>query len=253
MKSWNRTVRTVTAAALASVIVGITGCGASQESADDQIQAAQPETSGQEEIVQTQQAEPSQEKSQTETTVQEETMSQNETENQEQSIAETEPEEEQQSETETQSTEEPQPTQETQQQESQKIISSADYAVSVKGILVPLKGDMRDYVDALGEPDGYSAARSCMESGEDKVYTYGGVVIYTYVTGGRDMISLIEITGGEALVSGIHIGSTKAEVITAYGNGYTEEGAELLYEMDGMTLGLQIDGDAVSFIELFGR
>ena len=67
---------------------------------------------------------------------------------------------------------------------------------------------MSAYTAQLGEPDAYGAAKSCTEAGDDKVYTYGGVTIYTYITNGVDVISLIEITGGEALPSGIHIGRT---------------------------------------------
>ena len=130
---------------------------------------------------------------------------------------------------------------------------SVDYMVSVRGTAVVLQEDMRDFVSALGEPDGYSAAKSCVEAGEDKIYVYGGITIYTYVTDGADRITLIEITGSESLPSGIHIGSTKADVIAAYGSDYTEEGTELLYETDGKTLGLQMEGDTVSFMELFGR
>lgn len=64
---------------------------------------------------------------------------------------------------------------------------------------------------------------------------------------------MIEVTGGEVLPSGIHIGSTKDEVIAAYGRNYTEEGSELLYELGGKTIGLQMTNDKVSFMELFGR
>ena len=130
-------------------------------------------------------------------------------------------------------------------------VSANDFAVIVKGITIPLKGDMSAYTAQLGEPDAYGSAKSCTEAGDDKVYTYGGAVIYTYITNGVDVISLIEITGGESLPSGIHIGSTKADVIAAYGSSYTEEGAELLYEMGGKTIGLQMSGDAVAFIEVF--
>ena len=41
--------------------------------------------------------------------------------------------------------------------------------------------------------------------------------------------------------------------VADYGSNYTVEGTGLLYEMGGKTLGLQMDGDTVSFIELFGR
>ena len=131
-------------------------------------------------------------------------------------------------------------------------VSESDYAVIVKGVTIPVRGDMRNYMASLGDPNDFASAKSCTEAGEDKVYTYGGVVIYTYITNGADIISLIEITGSETLVSGIHIGSTKEEVIAAFGSAYTEQGSEWLYEMGNKTIGLEMSGDKVSFIELFG-
>lgn len=130
-------------------------------------------------------------------------------------------------------------------------VSESDFAVIVQGLSIPLKGDMSAYTPLLGEPDDFGSARSCVEAGDDKVYTYGGVMIYTRITNGVDVITLIEITGSEVLPSGIHIGSTKADVRAAYGSAYTEEGTEFLYELGDKTIGLQMDEDTVSFIELF--
>lgn len=76
--------------------------------------------------------------------------------------------------------------------------------MTVKGVSIPLGDDMRNYTAQLGDPDAYGSAKSCVEEWDDKVYTYGGVVIYTYITNGMDIISLIEIEGGESLPSGIH-------------------------------------------------
>ena len=130
-------------------------------------------------------------------------------------------------------------------------VSLADYAITVKGVSIPLKGNMQDYAALIGDPDQFSEARSCTEAGTDKVYTYGGIVIYTYITNGADIVSLIEVEGGEPLKSGIHIGSTKDEVIAAYGRGYSEEGDELLYKTGDMTIGLQMTGGKVSFMEIY--
>ena len=76
--------------------------------------------------------------------------------------------------------------------------------MTVKGVSIPLGDDMRNYTAQLGDPDAYGSAKSCVEEWDDKVYTYGGVVIDTYITNGMDIISLIEIEGGESLPSGIH-------------------------------------------------
>ncbi len=134
---------------------------------------------------------------------------------------------------------------------AQFSVSENDFAVMVNGTAVCLGGDMRNYTDKLGTPDDYGEAKSCVEDGTDKVYTYGGVVVYTYITDGADLISLVEVTGSEPLSSGIHIGSTKEEAIAQYGSVYTEAGDELLYELGDKTLGLQIQDGKVSFMELF--
>lgn len=201
--------------------------------------------------------EETQPETETEAASTEETQTITETETQ----PETETEAASMEETETESTPEAQPeTQSVPQEDEQESnaaaegsVSSGDFCMTVKGVTIPLGDDMRNYTALLGDPDAYGSAKSCVEEGDDKVYTYGGVVIYTYITNGMDIISIIEIEGNESLPSGIHIGSTKADVIAAYGSNYTEEGTELLYEMGGKTIGIQMNGDTVSFIELFGR
>lgn len=130
-------------------------------------------------------------------------------------------------------------------------IKEGDFGVMIRGQFVPVGADMGAYEPLLGTPDEYTAAKSCIENGDDKIYTYDGTKIYTYLTNGADYLSLIEIYGNGALPSGIHIGSARDEVTAAYGDGYIQEGDELLYELGGKTIGIEISSDTVSFIELF--
>lgn len=123
----------------------------------------------------------------------------------------------------------------------------------LKDTTIQLGGDMITYQKELGEADEYSAAKSCLGSGEDKSFTYGGVTIYTKPIDQMDKIYLIEFYGDEALPTGVAIGSSKDDVIAAYGEDYELEGTEYLYMMEEKTLGIDIQNDKVTFIEIFGE
>ncbi len=77
--------------------------------------------------------------------------------------------------------------------EAKGSFTQADIAVSVRGITVAPGEMMESYVSALGDPDAYEASPSCVEVGNDKIYTYGGVIIYSCRFNGTDRINLIEL------------------------------------------------------------
>lgn len=246
----------VIAAILAGSITAMSGCGTSNKSAVESVSESVDEAQSVQET-ETEVESKTETVSEIETTSETEISSETQTEIQSETKSETEIQSETEKPAEIQTTPESE-TQVTPEAVSEPVpvvegsVSEGDYVVVVKGTAIPLGGDMRNYVGLLGEPDDFGSAKSCTEAGEDKVYTYGGVVIYTYITNGADIISLIEVIGDEALPSGIHIGSTKDEVIAAYGSNYTEDGTELLYQIGNKTIGLQMTNDKVSFMELFG-
>lgn len=245
MRKQNKKGLFIVSAIMAGSLMAMSGCGASGNSAS--VAESEP-------MVQASEAVP--EESATETVHVPETVTQTETEAETETAIKTETETvpETKTETETEGEQKAEPESSVQKAPAAEgSVSAGDYSVTIGGLLIPLGDDMRNYAGLLSEPDAYSAARSCTEDGDDKVYTYGGTTIYTYITNGADIISLIEITGSEYLPSGIHVGSTKEEVIAAYGSAYIEEGTELLYEMGNKTIGLQMTDNKVSFIELFGQ
>lgn len=256
MKKINKGTTFMIAAVLAGSMAFMSGCGASDKSAAGQAESVTIQEESIAEVAEsnTEEIQSTQVETETESPTTAETEVETETETETETEAETEKESEvkTESQAETMSKSEEQPPKA--QEEAPAVegtVSEGDFAVVVKGVTIPLKGDMSVYAAQLGEPDAFGSAKSCTEAGDDKVYTYGGAVIYTYITNGVDVISLIEITGGESLPSGIRIGSTKAEVIAAYGSSYAEEGTELLYEIGNKTIGIQMNGDTVSFIELY--
>lgn len=142
---------------------------------------------------------------------------------------------------------------ETQPQDEGSSLTEEDFVVDINGVAVKLGDDMSTLESSLGEPDSYETAKSCMGAGEDKVYEFGGITIYTYPIDGVDVVSAIEFTGEETLAAGIGVGSTKDEVLTAYGSDCEQDEYSMTYELGDKTLGIELDGDSVSFIEIYGE
>lgn len=136
-----------------------------------------------------------------------------------------------------------------------KKLSDEDFAVIINDVTVAIGADINTLTDALGEPQDYSAAKSCTGAGEDKVYQYGNVYIYTNPTGTEDEIYLIEMEEGDEITAGgVSVGASKEGVLAAYGAGYEEDGANFVYNSEnGMTISFQMDGETVSFIEIYGN
>ena len=92
------------------------------------------------------------------------------------------------------------------------------YYFTHKGTDIRLNGDMEVILNALGEPKSYTEETSCAFEGLDKTYTYDSFIIQTYPRGDRDYVYMFWFL--DDLVKtpeGIRIGSTQAEVDTAYG------------------------------------
>jgi hypothetical protein len=81
-------------------------------------------------------------------------------------------------------------------------------------------GEAIPVIEGLGQPAGYFEAPSCAYQGIDKTYTYAAFELITYPLGGKDFIQDIYFLDGTVYTEeGIHIGSTKAEVVAAYDGG----------------------------------
>ncbi len=134
------------------------------------------------------------------------------------------------------------------------MVTQDDLVIQIRDVLVRTGDNINMYLEQLGTPDDFVQARSCLYDGDDKVYTFGGIIIYTYPNGADDIVYLIEVTGGEKLLSGIGIGSAKSDVIAAYGEEYVEFGTMLAYDLsETASLSFQIENDVVTFIEIYNE
>lgn len=131
-------------------------------------------------------------------------------------------------------------------------ITEDDFAVVVNDVVIKFGDDINTYLKQLGEPDDFSQARSCLHDGDDKIYVYGDLTLYTYPNGKKDILYIAEYNGETSTLSGIKIGSTKEDVIKAYGRSFVEDPIYMVYSLDELsTISIQIDNNKVIYIEIY--
>lgn len=106
-----------------------------------------------------------------------------------------------------------------------------DMAVVVDGKTYPIHADVTELIAALGEGYEYSETISCTRNGMEKTYEYPAIRVETLPEAdGSDIIGLIVITGeGYKTPRDIGVGSTREEVVAAYGERFFDDGYYLTY------------------------
>lgn len=133
-----------------------------------------------------------------------------------------------------------------------------DMIFSLEGKDFLLLSDVRELLGTLGDGYELTAAPSCMFEGEDKIFKYPGMEIFTYPIEGMDQIDEIMITGTDfATARGISVGDTYEAVVRSYGEGIFDE-VVLTYILSGdpedhasPRLIFGIDSGKVSYISYY--
>ena len=126
-----------------------------------------------------------------------------------------------------------------------------NYAFNAKGVEIKVGGDANAVVSALGEAQNLVETPSCGGGAEpDREYTYAGFKFNTVNENGKNVIVKIVLTDDSVSTpEGISIGSSRDEVIAAYGESFTENASGTLTYTDGTTkLMIGIKDGAVSAI-----
>ena len=108
-----------------------------------------------------------------------------------------------------------------------------NYYVIYNGTQLEVGVEMNNYLSKLGS---YTSedGEACGTDEKDVIYTLSGIEIETHVSGNSEIVRQIKIVNdAQSTVKGITIGSTKDEVVAAYGNRYKEgSSGALRYEGD---------------------
>lgn len=114
-----------------------------------------------------------------------------------------------------------------------------DLIFTLNGNEFALDSDVSGLLRELGDEYSLSEAPSCLYDGTDKTYEYEEISIYTYPLNGKDLIDEIQLTGSSfKTAKGITIGSTRDDIVNAYGEDFADEGGIITYSL--------IPGDANS-------
>lgn len=117
------------------------------------------------------------------------------------------------------------------------------YGFTYKRVTVYMKTGAKKLLDKAGRPKAKSESKSCAYDGMDRTYTYKDFIVKTYsksAKGSEYINSIILLTSNVSTKEGIKIGSSKNDVIDAYGRAtanfgvytYTKGKCKLMIEMD---------------------
>jgi hypothetical protein len=110
---------------------------------------------------------------------------------------------------------------------------------------VYMNENMADVLTKIGEPrfEPFEAP-SCAFDGIDRIYSYYGVEIHTYSIGDEDFVHMVNFKDDSlSTPEGIHLGSSLAEMLNAYGNEYEKELGQYKYKKGNTYLSFLINSD----------
>lgn len=141
-------------------------------------------------------------------------------------------------------------------------LTAEDLIFAYEGKTYRLLTDPTALIAAIAAHDGeemtVEEAPSCLYDGMDKEYSGQDLVLGTHPTGkdGGDLLETILIVDGEwATARGIAIGSTKEQVIAAYGENFMEDYDQMIYAIgepyESPMVIFQLDLDTQQVIAIF--
>lgn len=134
--------------------------------------------------------------------------------------------------------------------------ASKNFEFTYDKVTVTIDSVAADLIKAPGKANDYKRTKSCAYKGYDRTYVFDDFTLKTYSKSvkGKEYVSSILLTSGDVSTKEkIKVGSTKKEMIKAYGKGkgqfgvytYTKGNTKLVIELD--------DSDKVLSIEYMAK
>ena len=138
-------------------------------------------------------------------------------------------------------------------EQNEENISAGIFSVRAQGINIELEKNAETVLKKLGDPLSSNYVASCGEgAGEQWVYAYSSVFVYTVKNGDNEAIDAIKLRDDTVATSkSIRIGSDKADVLSAYGDKLEDKENRLLYKEGSKVIEFTVDESSkVDGIEL---
>lgn len=134
--------------------------------------------------------------------------------------------------------------------ETTAAAEEVNYSFKTEKAAISIGAEAAPILKALGEPKKTFEQDSCAYQGKDKVYSYEGFDICTWQVDGKECVNAIYLMDNTvATPEGVKIGSTKQDVINAYGKDYTESYGVCRYTVGNTELSFYFTNQAVDSIE----
>ena len=120
------------------------------------------------------------------------------------------------------------------------------YYFEYNGTAIYMNDVAKPVLDVWEEPMHYFESPSCAFQGIDRVYTYNGFELYTYTDGDDEteyIFSVVFMNDSVETNEGITIGSKLEDVISKYGDDFTQEGKKYTYTDSNTTLSFVLEND----------
>ena len=128
---------------------------------------------------------------------------------------------------------------------------AAGFSFAWNGTEFSVGDDAETVLDDLGKANKVYQQSSLVYQGKYTVYSYDEFELSIFPDGIGNVISDIYIPSGSAASTpeGLHVGSTKEEMVRIYGSGFKRSGDVCRYTRGGSSLLVYLKGDAVDRIE----
>lgn len=112
-----------------------------------------------------------------------------------------------------------------------------DYFIEYLGVKIEVGTDAMSTIEKLGQYT-REVGEACGTDEMDVIYTFSGLEIETHIKGDEELIRRIRLLDDSITTpEGITIGSTRDEVVSAYGKSYSEgSGGAIRYEGASSTI-----------------
>lgn len=134
--------------------------------------------------------------------------------------------------------------------ETAAAAEEAGYSFKTGETVISIGAEAAPILKALGTPKKTFEQDSCAYQGKDKVYSYEGFDVCTWMVDGKECINAIYLMDGTvATPEGVKIGSTRQDVINAYGKDDTESYGVCRYTIGNTELSFYTTNQVVDSIE----
>lgn len=132
---------------------------------------------------------------------------------------------------------------------------AGDCGIEIKGVFLEVGMDFLPYINTVGSNVEIVEGQACLDGGYDTNYYYGSdLAVYTYASGGKQIIYDIYVTGSSyTTAKGARIGTTtKDEIIASYGEPSGEAAAAYRYSLSGSStvVTFSFSGDVLKSVDI---